>query len=218
MPAAYTEQQPHMQKIWTVGRQYLPDQSQHTEGNSRAKLAYASDNSQWPLHSHLPCMAPTCFQALMKRQYLCLQIAGCTCKHDSSQPGAKEGAWGGRAVEPQSSSGARRQGCQATAYRGVGGGKVGEGVKTGKGNRYKLHLSVWGNGSLSICVASCSHWVMDFVRQFGHKCFLHHELQSAPQGGCNRENRKEYFLSQLVVMDNTARTAAGRFSKQLAPR
>lgn len=59
----------------------------------------------------------------------------------------------GGATEPQSSSGARRQGCQATAYSWGGGG----GIKTGKGNGYKLHLLVWGNGSPSICFSSCFH-------------------------------------------------------------
>ena len=98
----------------------------------------------------------------------------------------------------------------------------GGGVKTGRGDRYKLHLLMWGNGSPSICFSSSFRGVtgIDFARGFGHKHFLHHELQSAPQGGCNRENRKEYFLCQLVVMDNTARTAAGcrRFSRQPGPK
>lgn len=31
------------------------------------------------------------------------------------------------------------------------------GIKTGKGNGYKLHLLVWGNSSPSICFSSCFH-------------------------------------------------------------
>lgn len=93
-----------------IGSQCPSGQSQHADGNRKSRACHVSENT---MSSQLPYVAPT--QVLTKRQHVCSQTNGDTYSHALSQP-----QWhckpGGE--EMQSSCGARRQGCQATAYWG----------------------------------------------------------------------------------------------------
>lgn len=189
MPVACTEWQPHKQKNWIMGSQYppWPESVCRRKQEEQSSPCLRKCSVLWTLIFLLVQLLPV-LECWWRGNISACRLLGAHAVMPLPNPSAAVRAEGGEKK------------CRAAVEQGGRVAKqqpTGEGVKMRKGNRYKLHLLVWGNGSPSICSSSCFHWVIGvhFTGEVGQKHFLRHELQSAPWEGCFRDSLWWMFSS-----------------------